>query len=1336
MRNGDGNLLHASLFSSSSRIAMKLFQNIRGARVILEDLNILQGSAGSLAGDAQRLEDCLLGAPSASERALGASRTLAVSNLLASEVALDEGVILNVDGRDILDIYANVAALACHLVSERLNDLLCLLDSDSRDSLFGRLHEVVGILELLGLLVFGDTSIRVHQNLAELLIGVRSVSLGNEQSVADHAVVEETVSLLLSGLNLGTVLPVPGVDPDCLGSLLSETERGERESLDSIGLDATAGVNNQIVVLHDGVDVVGISVTRDQTSVQDLQATVQHPSTGSTLGDGVTLASAKVTQLLANGSGLVLVVGTGGCTVERGNPQVVNGKTPCCKSTTEGSNGGIALPEVVAHASEELLFLPRGLPLDVCDAILSILLLVKDTALSLHSIDFIVQELQLRLFPLLNRLLAALNLSATVVDVKQWRRELASVLTRRRENTLARSRDGTSNLVRGSGGVSKDTVDRDSHIQSKLGCHDDLDTTSLRLHKAVSGSGLVETTDKTDASLAFQNGLHTYVDRLNSGGTSSDWGLDRSRRREQQHVHPSRHSVDEGFLQDIVLKRLVLEPGLVHATQSRSTTHTRADNVTNFRDVDVLVELVWVGNTRGQESLSSRHEKEQGDRVHLADDIVGDTISLGVPASWDLASDESVEAQGLGDPERGALLHSHSELSRLGDLENLHLVTMFSSELFGSLLGGLEWLKVLFDDNLVKQLLLVGVISIEQLRLNQTDTGVVQNELLVLLLDVLVVDGLTSLGVNPASVRLALERTIVVLDETHDPGHFNATFERELAMSLHLPSGSRVTPGADFCETSDDDYLLQVDHALELVIKRGDLSLPVGQMREVKLDVGTRLDGLLLVKNLRVGSVDNSVLDSALLRNDSTDFTGLHDILAKLGHGLVQVGDELQTTVQTQQVESHLLLREGSDTKRLNTLGDNVVARHETSTASPSDNSTANCEVVAPVLRVPSVEESLKSQLGFGVETVVAKGTMVGRQGKDNLSGTSFEATLRLLSLDVTEHADQVGQHNTVGQLRLGVDAINLSAILGDGGERNDVVEIPAETSLGVVDVVDESFDILLASLVEGDNNDLRSTRAKTGVHGLVVLSHLSGESTGSDHDLGTSADEALQDLGTNGSGTSTSHQNILVLERDAILGSLLERVEIYSGELLAVVPAVKRLSLEMEEGDGLDPALVQAGALQARLSALAVLLENLALVHGQGAQNIAVQALDFELRGLGHLVLLLDQLVDTLQVVLNLGAVAILGDLSTLGHLLNVVLEFSAAGARNFLIVEVATRIHGGARTSGNSNVLVDRRQLQDFLAVLNELLAKFFGQLVGFTALSRAVINVVLHELEKLGV
>ncbi|TFA99245.1 hypothetical protein CCMA1212_009011 [Trichoderma ghanense] len=1133
--------------------------------------------------------------------------------------------------------------------------------------------------------------------------------------------------LLLSGLDLGAGgEQVLGVNADRLGSLLSETERGEGEGLDAVRLDAATGVDNQVVVLHDGVNVVGIAVARDQAGVEDLQTTVHHPSTSSTLGvagkvlledteDGVALASAEVAQLLADGRGLVLVVGARRRAVERGHLEVVNGEAPGCEGSSERSDAGVVLPEVVAHASEELLFLSDSLLLDVQDALLGVLLLVKVTALGLHCVNLIMKELQLGLLPLLDLLLATLNLPAAVVDVKQGRRELAGMLSRGGENALARSRDGSSNLVGGGGGKGKDTVDRDAHIQGQLSSHDDLDTASLRLHEAVSRrgggarhfGGVVEATDQTDAGLALKNRLHTNVNRLDSGSASTDGSLDRSRRGEQQHVDPGRHRVDERLLQDVVLQRLVEESRLVHATQSLGTTHTGADNVTDLGDVNVLVELVRVGDTRRQQGLGNRHEEEQGDGVHLADDVFGNTISLGIPAGRDLTSDQSVEAQSLGDPERGALLHPDNVLSTLGDLKDLHLVAMLASELLSRLLGGLERLKVLLDDDLVEQLLLVGVVSVEELRLDQTDTRVLQDVLLVLLLDILVVDGLASLGVDPAGVRLALEGAVVVLDEAHDPGHLDAAFKRKLAIGLHLPSGSGVAPGADFGKSSHDDDLVQVDHALQLLVERSHLRLPVRKAGEVALDVGTRLDGLLLVKNLGVGTVDNGVLDGALLGDGPADLARLHDVLAELGHGFVQVGDELQAAVQVGKDRLGLAeVNDRSHAKGLHALCDHVVAGHETSATSPSDDSTADGEVVAPVLGVPSVEEGLESQLGLGVETIVTEGAVVGGQRENDLSGTGLETALSLLRLDAAEHADEVGEHDAVSQLRLGVDVVNLSAILGNGGEGDDVVEIPAKAVLGVVDVVDEGLHVLLASLVEGHHDDLRAARTEAAVHGLVVLGDLSRESTGGDDDLGTSADEALQNLGTNGAGTGTRHQDVLVLERDTVLGSLLKAVEV-------------------------------DGPLEARLSALAVLLgDDLALVHGQGAQNITVQALDLELRSLGHLVLLLDQLVDALQIVLHLGAVAILGDLAALGHLLNIVLELPAAGAGNFLVVEVAAGVHGGARTSGDGNVLVSRRQVQNLLAVLNELLSELLGKLVGLATLSGAVVDVVLHELEELGV
>ncbi|KAI6759685.1 hypothetical protein HG530_010365 [Fusarium avenaceum] len=1248
------------------------------------------------------------------------------------------------------------------------------------------LHEVGRVLELGRLLVLRDTSIRVQENLAELLVRVRRVVLGNEQLVVNETIVEVAVGLLLTSIDLGAVIGVGlliksgeqvlGVNTNGLGTLLSETERGNGESLDTIGLDASAGVDNHVVLLHDRVNVISVTVTRNKTSVEDLETSVHHPSTCSTLGmtsevlledtqDGVTLLAAKVAELLADDAGLVLIVGLGGGSVERGNTNIVNSKTPGSEGTTERSDAGVALPEVVTHAAKKFLLLSSSLLLDVSEAVLSVLLLVKSGTLRLHGVNLVVNVLELRLLPLLDSLLAAFDLTTTVLDVEKRRRELARVLTGSGENTLSRSRNGTADLVRSSGSKSNDTVDGDTHIKGQPGSHDDLDTATLRLHESVSGSGgrtrhlsrsaamgelinsvagglhvgelvraflteIVKTTDEADASLALHDGLVTSVDGLNRSSTGTDGGLDRSRRRHQQHVNPGGHGVDERLLKNVVLHGLIEEASAVHVTEGGSTTHTRTNTVTNLRNVDVLVELVGVGDTGRQKSLGGGDEEEQGDGINLRHDVLGNTVTLGVPASGDLASNKAVKAKSLGDPERGTLPEADDVLAAVRNLENLDLITMLTLELFGGLLGSLERLKVLLDDNLVKKLLLVGVVTLEQLRLDQTNTRVLENELLVLLLDVLVVDRLACLGVDPARVGLALDRTVMVLDETHDPSHLNATLEREFAVGLHLPSSTRVTPRTDFSKTCNDDNLLKIDHTLEVLVERLNLSLPIRAVREVELDVGTGLNGLLLVKDLGGGTVNNGVLNGALLGNSTADLAGLHDVLAKLGHGLVEVRNELQTTVEisenwlrlaqvnqggrheTEKVESHLLLRESSDTESLNTLSNNVVTGHETSSTSPTDNSTANGEVVGPALGVPPVEESLETELGLGVETIVAKGAVVGREGQNNLSGSGLEAALSLLGLDASKETDKVGKHDTVGQLGLGVDAIDLTAVLGDSSERNDEVKIPAETLLGIVDVLDKCLDILLATLVEGDDNNLGATRSVAGVHSLVVLSDLTREAAGSHNDLGTTANKTLQNLGTDRTSTSTSHENMLVLE----------------------VPAVQTLLLEVKEGNGLNLAL--ALAVLQNLSSLVVLGENLALVHGKRTENITVQALDLNLGSLGQLVLLLNKLVNARKIALNLGAVSVLRDLTTLSHLLDIVLQLAAAGTGDFLVVEVASGINCCSGASRNSNILVHGSDVKNVLAVLNELQSELLGKLVSLASLCGAVVDVVLHEVKELRV
>src|SRR6266536_4041711 len=109
------------------------------------------------------------------------------------------------------------------------------------------------------------------------------------------------------------------MDTNCLSTLLTETERGNGERLDAIGLNASTWVYDVIELLHDVVDVIGISVSRNQTAVEDLQTTVEHPGASSSLGvtseilledahNGITLLSAEMLQLLADDRRLILVV--------------------------------------------------------------------------------------------------------------------------------------------------------------------------------------------------------------------------------------------------------------------------------------------------------------------------------------------------------------------------------------------------------------------------------------------------------------------------------------------------------------------------------------------------------------------------------------------------------------------------------------------------------------------------------------------------------------------------------------------------------------------------------------------------------------------------------------------------------------------------------------------------------------------------------------------------------------------------------------------------------------------------------------------------------------------
>lgn len=190
---------------------------------------------------------------------------------------------------------------------------------------------------------------------------------------------------------------------------------------------------------------------------------------------------------------------------------------------------------------------------------------------------------------------------------------------------------------------------------------------------------------------------------------------------------------------------------------------------------------------------------------------------------------------------------------------------------------------------------------------------------------------------------------------------------------------------------------------------------------------------------------------------------------------------------------------------------------------------------------------------------------MVGRERQDDLGRASDELESGLLRLDRSEEAQQVGEHDTVGELGAVIKSIDLTAVLGQSSEGEDVVEIHAESFLLVVDVVDESFDVLLRSLVEGDDGEARALGSALLVDGLIVLdavrmsrsqrtglkigpvndSRGAGVARGGDDDLGSSGEETLNNLDSDGSLTDTGHEGVLVLEGHSRGGDLLEDVEI-----------------------------------------------------------------------------------------------------------------------------------------------------------------------------------------------
>jgi hypothetical protein len=91
--------------------------------------------------------------------------------------------------------------------------------------------------------------------------------------------------------------------------------------------------------------------------------------------------------------------------------------------------------------------------------------------------------------------------------------------------------------------------------------------------------------------------------------------------------------------------------------------------------------------------------------------------------------------------------------------------------------------------------------------------GVVEDDLLIASLDLVVLDCLAGLGVDPSAAAVV----VVIADEPHHPGELDAALHGEFAVGFHLPPGPGRSIGTHLAKAGDDHDTLHVDHALDVL---------------------------------------------------------------------------------------------------------------------------------------------------------------------------------------------------------------------------------------------------------------------------------------------------------------------------------------------------------------------------------------------------------------------------------------------------------------------------------------------------------------------------------------
>lgn len=170
---------------------------------------------------------------------------------------------------------------------------------------------------------------------------------------------------------------------------------------------------------------------------------------------------------------------------------------------------------------------------------------------------------------------------------------------------------------------------------------------------------------------------------------------------------------DVRFLENVILNILLVATFLEHLCHTGDTTHSRANSSSDFRGMYMLVELIWIGDTRGVESLGGGNQCPESGSVGLSDDIVGNTVTASVPSSGNLSSDGATEREGLGDHDASTLLELGEPVTTFSG-PDITLVAVLQLELLRLGFCNFDGLEVVDEFDLLVEDLLTRIVSTEK----------------------------------------------------------------------------------------------------------------------------------------------------------------------------------------------------------------------------------------------------------------------------------------------------------------------------------------------------------------------------------------------------------------------------------------------------------------------------------------------------------------------------------------------------------------------------------------------------------------------------------------------